>query len=529
MEKRFYVTTPIYYASGNIHIGHAYCSVLADTIARYKKERGYRVYFLTGADEHGQKIAEKARAAGLEPQQYVDQIAANFQRNWRELKINYDQFIRTSSPRHVEAVQRVFDKLLAQGDIYKSSYEGWYCTPCESFWTDLQVGEEHVCPDCGRPVHRDVEDSYFLNVKKYVPQLLEFYSKHPDFVPGGKLEEMINTFIKPGLENLCITRTTFDWGVPVPSDPQHVVYVWIDALLNYISALGYMSSDDDLFKEFWSDGTEILQFAGREINRFHTIYWPILLFALGLRTPDTVYIHGLLLTRSGVKLSKSLGNAPSPLPLIERYSLDALRYYIIREVQIGEDGTFTPNQFIDRVNADLVNNYGNLTNRTLGMLKKYFDSVIPSVSLAQLSATLDLQQKLAALREDYFRAFDSYNMTEAMAVVSKIGDLGNKYIDSQTPWILAKDPTRAQELAETLYTVVEIIRTMSIFYRPVLVTKADMVLNYLNVPTDLRSMDTLEKFGGLSGINTQLGEPLFPRLDRETETEFLVGLIDGTI
>lgn len=526
MKKTFYVTTPIYYASGQPHIGTAYCTIFADAMARYKRAMGYDVFFLTGTDEHGQKIAEKAKAKGLTPQEYVDDIVSNFKEVWKELEISYDGFIRTTSEPHMETVQKVFKRLLANGDIYKSTYSGWYCTPCESFWTELQVGEEHVCPDCGRPVHLEEEESYFFNIKKYVPQLLEFYKNHPEFVPGGKLDEMINTFIKPGLEDLCITRTNFDWGVKVPGDPKHVVYVWIDALINYLSALGYLQEDDSLFKKFWNEETEIFQLAGREINRFHTIYWPILLFALGLPAPDTVFIHGLLMTRSGVKLGKSLGNAPSPKPLIERYGLDCLRYYDLREVQVGEDGTFTPNQFVDRINADLVNNYGNLVNRTLGMMKKYFDSVIPSYREPKITETIELYPSMKNLTVEYVNQYNKYDITKALAAALKIGDLGNKYIDTTAPWILAKDETKRADLEEVLYTLSEVIRVMSILLSPVLIKKAPLALSFFNIPDELKTMESIDQIGKLSGIKTVIGEPLYPRLDRAIETEFLIKLID---
>jgi len=527
MKKKFFVTTPIYYASGNIHIGHAYCSVLADTMARYKKLCGYDVYFLTGADEHGQKIAEKAKDKGLTPQQYVDEIAENFKLNWKALHIEYNQFIRTSSEKHMKCVQEVFERLLKQGDIYKSNYDGWYCTPCESFWTDIQVGEEHLCPDCHREVHRDKEESYFFNVKKYVPQLLKFYKDHPNFVPGGKLEEMINTFIKPGLEDLCITRTSFDWGVPVKSDPKHVVYVWIDALLNYISALGFLSPEDELFKEYWSSDTEILQYAGREINRFHTIYWPILLFALNLRLPDTVYIHGLLLTRSGVKLSKSLGNAPSPLPIIERYSVDAIRYYDVAEVKVGDDGLFSPNQFIDRTNADLVNNYGNLVNRTIGMMQKYRNYIVPDHHEDKMEVTKVARAKIKEHIKNYVESFDSYDITKAMFEVCRIGDVANKYIDETTPWILAKDESKHEELDEVLYTICDACRYMSIMFKPVLVTKADKALDALAIPVEDRTIDNLYNDFYMNNKTLVQCDPLFPRLKRDEENSYLVELIDG--
>lgn len=546
--NKFYVTTPIYYASGKIHIGHAYCSILADTMARYKKLCGYDVFFLTGSDEHGQKIAERANDSKMTPQAYVDMISDNFKENWKALYIDYDKFIRTTDKEHVECVQKVFEILLKQGDIYKSSYDGWYCTPCESFWTDHQIGEDHLCPDCHREVHRDKEECYFFNVKKYIPQLLKFYKEHPDFIPGGKFDEMYNNFIKPkegvslddicnikdinkisdycGIEDLCVSRTTFDWGIPVKSDPKHVVYVWIDALLNYISALGYQSEYDSNFKKLWSEGTEILHFAGKDINRFHTIYWPIILFALNLRLPDTVFIHGLLITRSGVKMSKSLGNAPSPYPLIERYSVDALRYYYVAELQMGEDGLFTPNQFVDRINADLVNNYGNLVNRSLGMVSKYRSGIIPSHKPLIKKETIIANEKINEHIQNYFNYFDSYNITKAMAEVCAIGNVINKYIDETAPWILAKEEDKALELDEVLFTSCDAVRLMSIMFRPSLVLKADQALDSLNVSKDDRNREHIKLSNYLDGKKINISEPLFPRLKRDEEIEFLVNLID---
>ncbi len=525
--KKFYVTTPIYYASGKIHIGHAYCSILADTMARYKKLCGYDVFFLTGSDEHGQKIAQKALENNMKPQEYVDSIVKGFKENWEALKIDYSKFIRTTDASHVECVQKVFEYLLKNGDIYKSYYDGWYCTPCESFWTDHQVGENHICPDCGREVHRDKEECYFLNVKKYVPQLMEFYKLHPEFVPDGKFDEMYNNFIKPGLEDLSITRTSFDWGVSVKSDPKHVVYVWIDALLNYISALGFNSSDDSLFKKYWSKDVEILQYAGREINRFHSIYWPIILFALNIRLPDTIYVHGLLITRSGVKMSKSLGNAPSPLPLIERYSVDALRYYSVTEIQTGEDGQFTPNQFVDRINADLVNNYGNLVNRTLGMLQKYRNFKIPAKKKLIKQETIIANEKISEHIKLYFEHFNSYHISKAMHEVCLIGDIANKYIDETAPWVLAKDESRSAELDEVLATIADVVKCMSIMFKPVLVTKADKVLDALKVAADDRNHLNICLSNYCDNKEVSLIEPLFPRLKREDEVEFLVGMIDN--
>lgn len=526
MKKTFYITTPIYYASANLHIGHAYCTCVTDIIARYKRERGYDVWYLTGADEHGEKIARNAEKAGLDPQTFVDQIALNFHENWNRLKISNNDFIRTTDERHVELVKKVFTKLVASGDIYLGKYTGWYCTPCESFWTDMQVGEEHVCPDCGRPVHKEEEEAYFLNVKKYIPQLLEFYEKHPDFVPGGKLNEMINTFIKPGLEDLCITRTGLSWGISTSEDPKHVIYVWIDALLNYISALGYMSDDDSLFKKFWNQDTEIVQFAGREINRFHTIYWPILLFALGLRCPDVVYIHGLLLTRGGVKLSKSLGNAPSPLPLIERYGLDALRFYMAREMKIGEDGTFTPKQFVERTNSDLTNNYGNLVNRTVSMIAKYYEGTIPTYAEPVMETTKQLYKDIEMYIADYEKVMDKFDITDGARIAIELIDLGNKFIEVQAPWTLSKNG-EDEKLKETIYVLAEIIRIGSILLRPVLVEKADVALDMIGAKDDLTKYESIHDHNLISGLVTHKGDLLYPRLDKDVEIEYLTKLIDG--
>ncbi len=526
-KKYFYVTTPIYYASAHLHIGHAYCEAISDTVARYKRLRGYEVFFLTGSDEHGEKIAKNAANNNMEPQEFVDKIHLNFIENWKNMDISYDKFIRTTDKEHIEVVQKVFTKLLNQGDIYLGGYEGWYCTSCESFWTNSQVGENHVCPDCGRQVHKETQQAYFLNCKKYVDRLLQFYKEHPNFVPGGKLNEMINTFITPGLEDLCITRQDVKWGIPVKEDPNQVIYVWIDALLNYISALGYSTDDESLFNKFWSNDSTIVQFAGREINRFHTIYWPILLMALGLRLPDTIYIHGLLLTRSGVKLSKSLGNAPSPLPLIERYSLDALRYYMAREMVIGEDGTFTPKQFVERINADLVNNYGNLLNRTLGMVKKYFNGVVPVYKEIDDENIKNLYSNVNKYLDEYEKAMDVYDVTKGATNAMYLLDLGNKFIEVQAPWILAKDPSKKDVLEQSMYALEEVLRIGSIILQPFLVTKAKLALEQLNVPTSLQDYSTVRTIGKMSNITNNPASQLFPRLDVTKEMEYLTELIDG--
>jgi methionyl-tRNA synthetase len=525
-KENFYITTPIYYASGNIHIGHTYCSVCADTIARYKRLDGYNVRYLTGSDEHGQKIQGKAMAAGISPQEYVDKIAQSFKDVWKAMNISYDYYVRTTDKSHMDCVKKVFTKLLQNGDIYLGEYKGWYCTFCESFFTEEQVGEEHLCPDCHRPVHYETEKAYFLNVKKYVPQLLKFYEEHPDYCQQDKINEMINTFIKPGLEDLCITRTSFSWGVPIDEDPEHVVYVWIDALLNYISSLGYTSDDDHLMDEFWSDKAEIIQLVGRDITRFHTIYWPILLFALGLRQPNKIIVHGLLLTKSGVKLSKSLGNAPSPYPLIERYSVDALRYYLIRELQFGSDGSFTPLQFVDRINADLANNYGNLVNRTLSMLNKYCGGVIPQYHNPSDELTVKLFKDAEDKIVSYKAAMDSYDITSGAAKAMELLDLGNKYFDSIAPWNQAKNGNILL-LEESLYSAVELIRLGSILLTPMMPEKCKSALDQASIPEELRSFASLYDHSKLSNIKIGELSQLFPRLKKEDEVNFLTELIDG--
>lgn len=528
MEKKtFYITTPIYYASGNIHIGHTYCCTLADIIARYKRLAGYDVRFLTGSDEHGQKIENNAKKAGVSPKEFVDKITASFKEVWKALDISYDYYIRTTDKIHEECVKKVFTKLLKQNDIYLGEYNGWYCTYCESFFTDEQVGEKHLCPDCNREVHYESEKSYFLNVKKYVPQLLQFYKDHPDFTSESKINEMVNTFIKKGMEDLCITRTSFRWGIETDEDPQHVIYVWIDALLNYLSALGYMSDDESLLNKYWSSNTEIIQLIGRDITRFHVIYWPILLMALGLREPDRVIVHGLLLTRSGVKLSKSLGNAPSPYPLIERYSTDSLRYYLAREITFGSDGNFTPLQFIDRLNADLANNYGNLLNRTLSMINKYFNGTIPSLKEPFHSElTKDLFSNADKKINQYKSYMDNYEVTQGIQVAMEMIDLGNKYFDDIAPWNLAKNNDTVL-LAESLASAVELLRRGSILLSPVMPSKTTDALNQMNIDSKYREFSTINDIIDLNNTKLHPISQLFPRLKKDEEVDFLVKLIDG--
>ncbi len=529
-KKNFYITTPIYYASGNIHIGHTYCCVAADTIARYKRLAGYDVRFMTGSDEHGQKIQEKALAAGMNPKEYVDQIAESFKKVWKALDISYDWYVRTTDDYHVALVQEVFTELLEKGDIYLGEYKGWYCTPDETFWSDSQVIVDehgnHFCPDCHRPVHMDSEKAYFLNVKKFVPWLMDFYSKNPDFFAKDKMNEMINTFIKPGLEDLCITRTSFSWGIPINEDPKHVIYVWIDALLNYISALGYKTDDETLFHKFWGEDCQIVHLVGRDITRFHTIYWPILLKALDVREPDKVIVHGLLLTKSGVKLSKSLGNAISPYPLIERYGVDSLRYYMVREIRFGEDGNFTPTQFVDRLNSDLANSYGNLVNRTLSMINKYFQGVIPEYQ----EPTSEITKKLYADIEEKLLQYNAFmedmKITDGAEKAIELVNLGNKYFDDIAPWTQAKN-NNIVLLKECLYAASEIIRIGSILLSPMMPIKTIEALNQENIPEELRTLDSTHVIGKLSNISINPLSALFPRLKKEDEIKYLTELIDG--
>ena len=376
-KEKFYITTPIYYPSANFHIGHCYTTIIADAIARYKRLTGYDVFYLTGTDEHGLKIQKKAEEAGITPQEYVDKIVVNSKDLWKSLNISYDKFIRTTDPEHVVCVQRIFEKLYNQGDIYKGEYKGLYCTPCESFWTETQL-VDGKCPDCGRDVNEVSEEAYFFKLSKYQDRLVKFYEEHPTFIePESRKNEMLNNFIKPGLEDLCVSRTTFDWGIPVTFDPKHVVYVWIDALANYISALGYLSEDDSLFKKYWPANLHIV---GKEIVRFHTIIWPIMLMALDLPLPDKVFGHGWLVINGG-KISKSLGNYKDPREYIDAYGVDAVRYFVLREVPFGSDGNFSEEALINRTNGDLANILGNLVNRTIGMANKYFDGVVTNTKV----------------------------------------------------------------------------------------------------------------------------------------------------
>ena len=523
MKNKFYITTPIYYPSAEAHIGHAYCTTMADILARYKRMRGVETYFLTGTDEHGEKIQKKAAEKGVTPQQYVDEIAAKFQDLWKAMKISNDDFIRTTQDRHVKVVQEVFSHFLKNDDIYLGKYEGWYCTPCESFWTDTQVGEEHLCPDCGRPVHKASEEAYFFKMQKYLPKLLAEMDRNPKFIlPLSRKNEMMNTFINQGLGDLCVSRTSFDWGIQIRENPKHVIYVWLDALTNYISALGYLSKNDELFKKFWLDeDCEIVHIVGADISRFHVIYWPMFLEGLGLRMPDRVFVHGLL-DLNGEKMSKSRGNVVSPIPLIERYGVDPVRWFLAKEFAFGSDGRFTPELFAERTNVDLANNFGNLLSRTVSMIIKYFDGVVPELKNPGV-----LEENIRVLTEktiSQYEAFmDDLKISEGLQCVIDLLNTGNKYIEETQPWVLSKEG-KIDELKNVMAVLVNTIAVSTKLLSPVLVDSADKVYASLGTPKELQEYKIIHKFCPYGGQRVSKGEALFPRLDIQKETEYISSL-----
>ncbi len=523
-KPTFYITTPIYYPSDKLHIGHAYSTVAADAIARYKRQTGYDVYFLTGSDEHGQKIERKAAQNGVTPKEYVDKIVASFQALWKLLDISNDGFIRTTDDYHEKSVQKMFKKLYEQGDIYKSAYTGHYCTPCESFWLERQLNEGR-CPDCGGPVEMVEEESYFFRMSKYADRLIEHIKSHPEFIqPPSRTNEMLQNFLLPGLEDLCVSRTSFKWGIPVDFDEKHVVYVWLDALSNYITKLGFYSEDDSLYKKYWPCDVHLV---GKESVRFHTIIWPIMLMALGEPLPKQVFGHGWLVLDGG-KMSKSKGNVVDPVKLCDRYGVDALRYFLLREVPFGSDGVFSNEALINRINSDLANDLGNLLSRTVAMIGKYFDEVVPAPTAPipeQDDALIAMAQALPAAVDAQMK---DLKLPEALAELWKLVSASNKYIDVTAPWVLAKDEAHKARLGTVLYNLAESLRYIAVLVQPFLTGTPKEMFKQLGVAgEELTSMDSLKKFGALKpGTRVQKGEALFPRIDvkkelAELETETL--------
>ncbi|KUO52861.1 MAG: methionine--tRNA ligase [Desulfitibacter sp. BRH_c19] len=512
-KERFYVTTPIYYPSDRLHIGHALTTTMADTLARYNRLKGKEVWFLTGSDEHGQKIQRKAEEVGVTPIQYVDKIVATFQHLWEQLDIQYDDFIRTSEDRHKEVVQYIFKKIYDSGDIYKSEYEGWYCTPCETFWGKRQVGDEKLCPDCSRPVELLKEESYFFKMSKYADRLLEFIENNPDFIqPVTRRNEMVN-FIKQGLEDLCVSRTTFKWGIPVPIDDKHVIYVWFDALTNYISALGYSTDDDEKFQKFWPSAVHLV---GKDIVRFHTIIWPIILMAADIPLPQKVFGHGWLLVGGG-KMSKSKGNVVDPLVLVDKYGSDAIRYFLLREMPFGSDGYYSEEILIERINTDLANDFGNLLSRSTAMVNKFCNGEVPL--LGELEAIDEELKKMALeLPGKVDKLLDTLQFNAALDEIWKLVNRANKYIDETAPWALAKNADTRDRLSTVLHTLVEVIRFVTILTSPFMPKTPAKVWDQLGIThkENIQNWDSLTKWGVVpAGTKINRGDPLFPRLDKE--------------
>ena len=526
-KKTFYITTPIYYPSGKLTIGNAYTTIAADTMARYKRSQGYDTFFLTGTDEHGLKIEQKAEKQGVKPQEFVDKMANSYKKLWKSLDIEYDKFIRTTDAEHVKAVQQIFEKLLKKGDIYLGEYTGWYSVEDEEYFTESQLAEVYKDDNgnviggkapSGHEVRLVKEPSYFFKMSKYADRLVKYYKDHPDFIlPHSREKEMINNFIKPGLEDLSVTRTTVDWGIPVPSDPKHVVYVWIDALSNYITALGYGSDDDSLFKKYWPADVHLV---GKEIVRFHTIYWPIMLMALDLPLPKHIIGHGWVLMKNG-KMSKSKGNAVYPESLTSRYGVDPLRYYLMRALPFGADGIFTPEDFIERINYDLANDLGNLLNRTVSMINQYQDGQVAPVPVAQDKFGKDLQDTAAKVISEYREQMDALHFSQALDSIWKLVARANKYIDETTPWVLNKE-NKTEELSHVMSNLAESLRLIAIMIYPVMTETAPNIYAQLGLNWEDEDQKNLE-FGDFAW-NTKVVEkpkPIFPRLKAEEEVKYI--------
>lgn len=527
-KKTFYITTPIYYPSGKFHIGTAYTTVASDAIARYKRLKGYDVRFLTGMDEHGQKIQEKAKEANMHPQDYVNEIAAGAKKLWALMDISYDDFIQTTETRHTDAVEKIFQKFLDNGDIYKGEYEGLYCVPCESYYTETQL-VDGKCPDCNRDVQKVKEESYFFNMKKYADRLLAYYEENLEFIePESRKNEMINNFIKPGLEDLSVSRTSFDWGIKVPGDPKHVIYVWVDALSNYITSLGYGSDNEELFNKYWPADVHVV---GKDIVRFHTIYWPIFLMALDLPLPKKIFAHGFIMMKDG-KMSKSKGNVVYPEMLVERYGLDATRYFLLRELPFGQDGVFSPESFVERTNFDLANDLGNLLNRTVSMMNKYFDGMIPTSNLEPTQFDVSLKEFAENTRIKYEESIEKMQFSVALAELWSLVSRTNKYVDETTPWVLAKEEADQPKLASVMAHLAESLRHIAVMLQPFMTNAPKQIAEQLGFDAKYLAWETIETFGNVIPENTKVvekGTPIFPRLDSEVEIAYIREQMLGSV
>ena len=518
MCKKCYITTPIYYASGTVHIGNSYSTVACDAFARYHRFKGDDTFFLTGMDEHGLKIEEAAKNANMTPQDFVDKIALETQALWKNLNITNNDFIRTSEERHTKVVKEIFERLLKNDDIYLSEYEGDYCVACESFFTKTQLNEDGTCPDCGRPTRKVKEESYFLRLKKYQDQLLDFIKSHPDFIqPESRRNEVI-AFIEQGLEDLCVSRTSFKWGIPVTSNPKHVIYVWIDALANYITALGYGTNDDSLYQKFWVNNDQIYHVIGKDILRFHAIYWPIMLMALNVPINFKLLSHGWILLKDS-KMSKSKGNIVYPMTIVDNYGLDSLRYYLLKEMPFGNDGLFTWERFFERYNVELANDLGNLVSRSISMINKYFGGKVIKPTKNYSEFDNSLEQTIEEAVKSSLESYDKFELQQAINNAWTIIRRANKYIDETTPWVLAKDESKKEELNCVMYHLYEALRISGLLLAPIMPSSCDIILQELNVNENNKKIDSLV-YGKTNEV-TVTSEPivLFKRLDTKKELE----------